>query len=179
MGKTDVIGILSIVFAVLFAPIGIVLGIIGIVRNSKAKDSIVLPLIGLIMSVLLLPLAFIIIGAASYFLVLDPATMIPTECRSEHSFACSIASIDAQGIHLSLENRVGRPVELIHLRPGLSECDSITIENEFLASGESTSVRLLGCSMSRTRTDISIIYQYADMPERLNLTSEIQIIGRR
>lgn len=50
--KTDVLGILSIIFAIIFAPIGLILGIVGIFRAKSQKYSPVLSIIGFVMSLI-------------------------------------------------------------------------------------------------------------------------------
>jgi len=181
MGKTDVIGILSIVFAFVMAPIGIILGIVGIVQNRKRNESIVLSLIGLILSIILLPLTFIIIGTIAYFGVLDPSSLIPVSCSAEAGFGCTVMTISGNDVEIELVNGMGRNVEVIDLRPGLTICDDIRIGDRLIANGAKTRIELLGCEKTRSshNIELGIIYQYADIPleSRINLTSTVNIIG--
>lgn len=119
MGDTDILGILSIVFAFLFAPIGFVLGIIGIVQNRKSAQSITLPLIGLIISILpiVVFIFFIGIGSLAYSGVLNPEMTIPERCTFTAGIECNEYSYDASTdeFSLTLTNGLGRTIEVRNL----------------------------------------------------------------
>lgn len=59
--KTDTVGILSIIFAILFAPVGLVLGLIGARDAKKEHRSPVLSRIGWIIGLILTVWAVIVI----------------------------------------------------------------------------------------------------------------------
>jgi hypothetical protein len=66
--KRDTLGIISVVLAILLAPIGLVVSVIALIHHRALKKSIVLPLIGVIISVILLPAIILSIGTITYFI---------------------------------------------------------------------------------------------------------------
>ncbi len=58
---TDIWGIMSIIFAFLFSPVGLILGIVGIVQAKKHQASKVLSIVGIVLSIILTIITFLIL----------------------------------------------------------------------------------------------------------------------
>ena len=93
MKRTDTLGIISIVLAVLAAPIGLIVSIIALVRNKTRNKSIVLPIIGIIVSIILLPALIMAVGTITYFIASSGETSqdITPETRTEALSGMTIA----------------------------------------------------------------------------------------
>ncbi|MFT4309753.1 MAG: hypothetical protein ACMXYL_04660 [Candidatus Woesearchaeota archaeon] len=180
MGNTDTVGILSIVFAFILAPVGLILGIVGIVNNNKNNQSIVLPLVGLILSILFIPVFFIVLGGIAYFGVVDPHTMIPERCVAVSGFECPSFSTTPDGnIEAVIRNGLGRPIEVVGLTIESGGCTDYEIGLSSVPSGEIFVISMTGCDVIRDRTSAAglILYQYAGLPEhsRINMTAAFSV----
>lgn len=166
MGDTDILGILSIVFAFLIAPVGLVLGIIGIVQNRKSSRSITLPLIGLVISVLALPVFFIFVGTLAYFGVTDPSGFTPESCTFSAGILCTEYAYNPQSesFEFELTNGLGRTLEIQGLTVSGADIDGSCTSNEAvrLPNGASENFTVADCVVDGdvARGDVTLTYVY-------------------
>ncbi len=86
--KRDVLGILSIILAVIAAPVGLIVSIVSLVRNKAARRSIALPVVGIVVSVIMIPAVFVSLGTVGYlFAFQGPADVGEEAVGSFSSFA--------------------------------------------------------------------------------------------
>ncbi len=112
--KTSVLAILSLIFAFLFFPLGLILGIIALSEikknpNLKGKG---IAIAGIIISLIfIISLLFLlVIGYSAYSGFLTPSTYLPSECTLPVGLSCndfSIVSGNPGSISLTIENGMG------------------------------------------------------------------------
>ncbi|MFT4308107.1 MAG: hypothetical protein ACMXYM_01945 [Candidatus Woesearchaeota archaeon] len=69
--KRDVLGILSVVLAVIAAPIGLIVSIVSLLRNKSAQRSIALPIVGIVVSIVMLPVIVVSLGTVGYLFAFE------------------------------------------------------------------------------------------------------------
>jgi hypothetical protein len=115
--KTNVMAILSLIFAFLIPLLGIIFGIIALLqidsnKNQKGKG---LAMAGLIVSVLSIILFLIILGIA-YTGFLNPAGLLPSRCSMDPGFTCLDYNLKADGtLLISIRNSMGMEVNNVEL----------------------------------------------------------------
>jgi hypothetical protein len=125
--KTCIYSILSIIFAFLFGLLGLIFGIIALVKiskdpNLKGKE---LAIAGIIISVVIGPIIFLMtIGAIAYFGVLNPSNFLPVRCETSSGFMCNefnIRSADGMLIQdATIKNDFGGDIVVL---PEESRCE--------------------------------------------------------
>ena len=176
----DIIGILSIIFAIIIPPIGLILGIIGILMNKKKKESIVLPIIGIVLSLALIALLLVVIGNIAYSGVLAPSMLLPSACIIESGFSCvQYAQTGVEEVTMTLVNVQGERIRITDI---ISDaCSGFEISERSVNNGGMTTVKLTGCFLpSSERLNIiqgSIIYTPSDTdtPLEIELKSNYEI----
>jgi peptidyl-prolyl cis-trans isomerase B (cyclophilin B) len=186
--KTSVLAILSLIFAFIFCPIGLILGIIAL-SNIKKNPNIKgrgLAIAGIIISVvfMIIPLILIIIAYSAFSGYLSPASYLPSECRLPMDLSCndfSIVSGNPGSISLTIENKMGQGIMIrsVNITDNINnkyECyiDLKTqspggpntyqgLDGWHLAHGEEETVKLV-CPIEKTNTKTKgdIIINFCD-----------------
>jgi hypothetical protein len=161
-GKTNVIAILSLIFAFLFPLAGFILAIIALVQlhkhpEEKGKG---LAIAGLVISIVLflLFILLIFIGMIAYFGVLNPDTMMPSSCVMPGGFSCVEFRTNADGnTILGIQNNLGVDLSSVSLSL-ISDCSP---QNVPLPNGQ---IQNFNCKTQpgnigdRLNSDISVKY---------------------
>jgi len=136
--KTSVLAIVALVFAFIFWPVGLILGIIAIVRvtRNKSLKGEGLALAAIIVSILM-PVGLIFIGAIAYFDILDPSHFLPDRCDFGTQLYCKHGQFS---IHLkdgtlsglaTLQNNAG--TDMI-INPEASSCSYMQEDGQLILS---------------------------------------------
>lgn len=124
--KTSVLAILALVFGIIIPIVGVILGIIALVKikknpNLKGKG---LATAGLIVGCvfMILPIILAMIGSLAYFGVMSPDTMLPSKCIITGGFSCSDYMVTSDGtIQFSAYNGLGIDLDSATVTTG-NEC---------------------------------------------------------
>jgi hypothetical protein len=170
MRNIDVLGILSIIFAFLIFPIGLVLGIFGLIINKKKNVSIMLPFIAIILSIAISLLFYA-------FLLMDPGHgyRIPEVCILEEGFTCADYLVAADGnqnevsISLIILNNKNRTIQITKVSFKANSGDTCSWTGiEYLSHGQiSEEIRtqdkcIIDNPFRKHRYDIIIEYSYLE-----------------
>ncbi|MDD5086367.1 MAG: DUF4190 domain-containing protein [Candidatus Nanoarchaeia archaeon] len=186
--KTSILAILSLIFAFLFSPLGLILGIIALSDikknpNLKGRESaiggIILSLV-FIISLLLL----IIIGYSAFLGFLTPSSSLPSRCTLPMGLYCndfSIVSGNPGSISLTIENGMGFGIMITRIEIKDNSTDRYDcyidlktqspggpgtyqgLDGWHLAHGEEETVKLV-CPIEQTNTKTkgNIVLTYCD-----------------
>ena len=116
-GKTSVLAILALVFGIIIPIVGIILGIIALVKikkdpNLKGKG---LAIAGIVIGAVWIFLWFILILPMAYFGVLSPSSVMPTRCIAEPGFYCEDYMVEGNTLTISFINSRGKALEGVSL----------------------------------------------------------------
>ena len=134
--KTNVLAILSLIFAFLFSLLGLIFGIIALVQIGKNpyQKGKGLAIAGIILSLVIGPIIFLImLGSLAYFQVLSPSAMLPNRCMVGAGFDCTDYRVNTDGtVNLNLRNNLGLDIQTATLTMG-TDC---TPSNTFWGNGQ-------------------------------------------
>jgi len=112
--KTSILAILSLIFAFLFSPIGLILGIIALseIKKNHSLKGRGLAIAGIIISIIfiIIPLLIVILFVAFFGTYFHPTEILPEKCTLPMGLECnklSIVSGNPGSISLTLENGMG------------------------------------------------------------------------
>jgi len=165
--KYSINAILSLIFAFVFWPAGLVLGIVAIaqIKNNPNLKGKGLAIAGIIVSSLgVLLVLFVMLGSLAYFGVLSPDNFLPPRCQFSAGLDCTeTATIDkgAGTISFLLTNTMG--YDLHNMSVMSSTCPSGSLSKDPVKDRESMMVILTGCDFSQERynEDITLTYTSA------------------
>lgn len=92
--KRDVLGILSVVLAVIAAPIGLIVSIVSLVRNMSAQRNIALPIVGIVVSIVMLPVIVVSLGTVGYLFAFEG----PTDVDESGSYSSLAECLTNNGV---------------------------------------------------------------------------------
>ena len=179
--KTSILAILSLIFAFLFSPIGLILGIIALseIKKNHSLKGRGLAIAGIIISTI--PLLMIILFVAFFGTYFHPTEILPEKCTLPMGLECnklSIVSGNPGSISLTLENGMGhgimiRSIKITELKSNYDcyidlKTDSLGgpkkyegLDGWHLAHGEKGTVKLV-CPIEKSNTktfaDINLTY---------------------
>ncbi len=149
--KTPGIAIAAIIFAILLPIVGIILGIIALVKINKTESgegkglAIAAIVVGVIMALIILPvLMMILIGSIAYYGILDPGRFLPDRCQFENPILCTENFIIQKSITGTLEveliNNYGSQILVTNavvedIEGKKLGCDEILLDNVSIAKG--------------------------------------------
>jgi len=161
--KTCVWAILSLVLAFFFWPAGLVCGIVALVKisNNPQLKGKGLAIAGIILSVLIIPMTLMFIGAIAYFGVLSPANFIPTKCQFEAGLQCTETpeAVQSEGtIKFPLTNNMGATLTDISVQS--TKCTGGSASETTVANGATMIITLTGCDLKSEHIgdDVTITY---------------------
>jgi hypothetical protein len=107
--NTNVLAILSLIFAFLVPLVGLILGIIALVQiNKSGQKGKGLAIAGIIVSIMWFFVIIVLIGSLAYFGVFSPDSWLPEACSVGAGIECRDWSISSDGTYsLSLVNQLG------------------------------------------------------------------------
>ena len=165
MSKT--LAIIALVLSIPFALIGMILGIIALVKINKSGSdegkviAILAIIFGFFMSIGLV----LFIGPLAYFGVLSPNTMLSDRCTMSLGIECVDHQATQDSIQLNLLNGMGRDVVIDSIE--FSRDATCTASGSDFAQGASHEYRATGCSLitsesGRARIDVLINWYEPD-----------------
>lgn len=163
------LAIISLVLAILIAPVGLILGIIALVKHAEGRGlAIAAVVIGAIGTLALPMLMFI--GSMAYYGVLNPESFIPEKCTFAAGLSCTDYTYDGDGFELLITNGLGRGIEISEARFTSEDlagtCETVYDEPLIVRNGETFTIRADGpgcASQEETiRTAVEIDYVLAD-----------------
>lgn len=125
--KTCIWSILSIIFAFVFPLLGLIFGIVALVKishdsNLKGKGLAIAGLIIGALLTLIIPI-LVALGAIAYFGVLNPEAFLPRTCLIGSGFSCNDFKVSADGSwSILVQNNIGSTISAVDL--DLSEITS-------------------------------------------------------
>ncbi|MBN1502663.1 DUF4190 domain-containing protein [Candidatus Woesearchaeota archaeon] len=156
--RTNKLAIVALIFAFLFAPIGLLLAIISLVKISKSGDkgkgvaiaALIIGAFGMVFTVIFL------MGIIAYFGILDPSRLLPEKCEFPAGINCiDKPNVSPQTIELALKNNIGFPIQVTNIISSAA-CNSAQIavgEDSFLDLAENEvrnnqvfRIKLTGCN---------------------------------
>jgi hypothetical protein len=154
-GELNTWSVLSLIFAFLFAPLGIVFGIIALSQikaNPKMRGKgmaiagIVIGSILTVIIILIIGLIALIVGSIAS--VFQPGVEIPTQCEFAEGLRCSQPHADlvAGTVTFTLTNENSTSMSHFIISP--DTCRSVSGAKDTLAPGESVQLTLEGCMLS-------------------------------
>jgi hypothetical protein len=188
--STCIWSILSLIFAFLIFPLGLIFGIIALIKIGKntLQKGKGLAIAGIIISVIIGPLLLLImIGAIAYFGVLNPQTFLPERCGFGTTMYCTqYSTVEKNGVltqDIVIRNAMGTDIVLL---PAQSSCrltsdgieGTLSISTTELAEGETTQIT---CTLStaeyRSGDHVKAAYIISYYPKSMGQQSQKQLTG--
>lgn len=180
--KTNSLAIIALIFTFLFAPAGLILGIIALKDINKHKEkgkglaiaAIVISIIILLGIILLIPVTILIL-----FGVADPSGLIPEACQFPAGIDCiDKASITKDTITIALRNNIGSPITIDNVvtngctgveREVGNSGQFTTLSNIEIPNNQVFRLKLTGCNNGNPGEQISkeIVVEYTNIETSL------------
>ena len=170
--KTCIWSILAIIFAFLFPPLGVIFGIVALVKtnNNPNLSGKVLAIIALIIG-LFLSLIVLLFGIAflAYFEVLNPARFLPEKCSMETGFTCISYKIEPYQSFITLQNGYGKTIVVNEISIG----DCTTTFDATLQSEEQHVFQLTGCDKGEKKKAFKgdVVIKFTDEGSSISKTA--------
>ncbi|MCP3686238.1 MAG: DUF4190 domain-containing protein [bacterium] len=164
--ETKDLAVLALVFSFLIPLVGIILGIVALVKISNSGGEGKGPAVAaIIVSLFVVPLGLTLIGALAYYGALDPGNLLPERCDFQAGMLCESWTMDIyeNNIQFDIENQMGQGIMLYTMTlKGTGELKGLTCSKVFsderwegkhgrhMGNGESTHITLdcSGASLS-------------------------------
>ncbi len=181
---TKTLSILAFILAFILPLVGLILGIVALVKVNKGKAegkgfAIAAIVIGAV-STVIVPL-LIFIGSLAYFGTMNPSTLLPEKCTFPVGLSCADFSVTPTSISIILRNGAGRDMVVNSLEAtsealqgSCSSSGTVTLPN-----GGTNTFSLTGCTFKETGKEknlysVAVNYALVDSPNlQHTLTGEL------
>ncbi len=149
--KAPGIVIAALILAFIFPVVGIILGIIALVKINETESkrgrglAIAAIVTGVAMALIILPVSMVIVGSMAYYGVLDPGRFLPDSCQFENPILCDgdrfvIRESTTRTLEASLINNYGSQIvvsdAVVEAIDGKElGCDEILLDNVNISKG--------------------------------------------
>lgn len=171
---TKTLSILAFILAFILPLVGLILGIVALVKVNKGEAegkrfAIAAIVIGAVFT-FILPF-LIVIGSLAYFGTMNPSTLLPEKCSFPLSLSCSDFLVTPTSISIVLRNGVGRDMVVNSLEAtsealqgSCSSSGTVTLPN-----GDTNTFSLTGCNFKETGREknvysVAVNYALVDSP---------------
>ena len=158
------LAIIAVVLAFLVPIAGIILGVIALKRAGREAGrgkelAIAAIAIGVVTTLIFVPLLLVFIGAGAYFGVLSPSEMIPEQCSFPNPLVCFDHQVTARDISLELqlfgeENLTLNSFTVVSDSVKGGQCGTSTAV-VLHQNGQTSTVHIPGCAFTDAGTKIN------------------------